>query len=269
MFDLFEKARNPRINADSGITLATRLALGADLSDEHIRAAVRKMTFARDEVTGVQQERDRFQPESLRAAMTPVATSFTSMHSALGAIAVLPEGGERSRRAAAALALLLPFGVAFASGDASGVHNGAQRAIARAGEDGLGAEIDALIGPEFLEAARRTTEQLGEVLGVGRAPVRAPSSTALQQKLGRLSRAIGHYLRAEAARVDEDDPASIARFVEVLGPVDAHREATRRRGASTEPESDGDPVPADPTDGPGADPTFDPTGPGGPFTPET
>lgn len=264
MFHLIDKARNPRINADSGVTLASRLILAADPTDAQIEEAVRNMTVARDDVTDVQQERDRFQPERIRTATAPLAIAFTSMHDALKAIAVLPTGGPRAKRAAAVLTRVLPNGATFTSGEGSTIHNAAKRAIERTEEDGVGEEIDALIGAEFRDAATRTTLQLGEVLGVGSEPLRVPSSTALQEKLGRLSRAIGRYLRIEAGRVDEEDPASIARFIDVIAPVEAHRDATKRRTPTDEPESDGDPTPAP---GGGTPGPLDPEAPGGPFEP--
>ena len=54
-----------------------------------------------------------------------------------------------------------------------------------------------------------------------------PSSTALAEALVRVSRAIGAYCRALMAETDQDDEASVARFMSAMAPIDAHRASSR------------------------------------------
>jgi hypothetical protein len=69
-----------------------------------------------------------------------------------------------------------------------------------------------------------------------REPRTIPSTTALQEALGRFGRAVGAYGRAMAATCDEDDPASVARFLKAMAPIDVHRAGARGNGESDAPE---------------------------------
>ena len=109
-----------------------------------------------------------------------------------------------------------------------------------------GAEIDALIGPEFLSSLRKRTLALGAAIGIGRQAVEAPDTTAMRDALWRFSRATSRYCRVLVAEVDEDDAASVSRFVRAVGPIDEYRASMRGSGASeaaNEPPREEEPAP--------------------------
>lgn len=132
-------------------------------------------------------------------------------------------------------------------------------------------EIADLTGPDFIRAARRGTDSLGDVFGVGDEARPVPSSTALQIQLREFSAAVAAYTRALAAAVDVDDDASLQRFVRAVAPIDQYREESRVRDGSDDesvtsaPAAPSADAPASPS-APMA-PELDPAAPGGPFDP--
>jgi hypothetical protein len=146
---------------------------------------------------------------------------------------------------------------------------------------GLAEEITSLTGPDIFPAAKQATVALGDALGVGETPRDQPASRALQHKLAQFSRKVSSYLRLLSASVDEENEASVQRFLKAVAPIDQYR---RARAGSEEEEivltppaeepagggtnTNGPTAPSTPTSGPSPGSETDPSvEPGGPFGP--
>ncbi|RZO62402.1 MAG: hypothetical protein EVA89_09200 [Sandaracinaceae bacterium] len=109
--------------------------------------------------------------------------------------------------------------------------------LQRIDDAGLAAELDALLGPEYLAYLRPAHEAYGRALGLGRDANDTPESDALRDNITSLSYAIAEYCRILVGQLVRGDEASEARFRRAVGPLAAHLEATaRRRAAGEEPE---------------------------------
>lgn len=105
-----------------------------------------------------------------------------------------------------------------------------EKRLKRIDDEGLGAELDALAGPEFLKEVRAAHKAYGLALGVTKAAPDAPE-VSLAEPLRALSRTIARYGVAVAGMVD-DDPGSLSAVRKALRPIDDHRNAQLVRRAS-------------------------------------
>ncbi|AKF09860.1 hypothetical protein [Sandaracinus amylolyticus] len=142
---------------------------------------------------------------------------------------------------------IFPEGAGFIRWDAHAAWSEGDRVLRVIAQKDLKSELDALIGTDFLQAAKKATTALREALGVGETPRETPSTTRLQHAMQRFSRALGRYARIVAADVDLDDAASVERFRKaVMVPFDQFRTRRTTSGEveSEEPETD---PPSEPT----------------------
>lgn len=181
-------------------------------------------------------ERDKTSPLQVRPQLQSCQSCWIAIAGALEAKTRVPaEISGAAAQASELLAGYFPDGTAFTRLDARGFWSEAQRRLERMQRDGDVTRLTQLVGKDLVLAARKTTADLGEAIGVGEATREpAPSSTALQETLFRFSRAVGRYGRLMAARVDEDDPGSVAEFRAAMAPIDEYR-ATRGKEAEDEP----------------------------------
>jgi hypothetical protein len=86
------------------------------------------------------------------------------------------------------------------------------------------------------------TAKLADTIGTGRADKTTPSSKALLEALNRFGRTVGKHVLVLAASVDEDDDASVERYLSAIQPIEAHRASMVRGGGGGEEEEEDDAV---------------------------
>lgn len=245
----------PRMNSTNAIVLAHRLVETAEADAAEERRVLDptqlrllgQVTRKVEGVKVVMRDRVLQKPEKLRPVVQPVTNVLIAMHGGLEAIARLPiDAGTRSKRAQRVLAIAFPEGTAFASGDAEAVWVAARHFLAIVDDQGLATEIGELIGPEFLELARHSVDALGTVLGVEKGARRLPGRSALSEALEKLGEAITRYSRQLVAELDEEDPASVERFLRLVAPLDAHRASYAGGGNAGDEDLDGEVDPLTP-----------------------
>ena len=235
-----------RVSAAFAKALAHALfyALPAD-ADEREKAAAQLVVERGEAIDRILNARQN--AGGSKAELAAFVACWGGMYDALVAKTRLP--GDRSPTASLAAKILdeifenkitfirLPAAAAWADGD---------RRYDRIVELGLEDEIASCIGGEYLPAAHRATVALGEAIGTAKARPDAPGRTALADALTLFTRAVRRYCRILAAKVEEDDAASVERFRKAVLPIDEYREGVRARGGSEE-DVDLDPAVTPPT----------------------
>lgn len=247
---------SPRIEADYALGLAAKLERAAPADIEpHERQALDGVVTHADMVAEVRTQRERFSAPKIAPYRFAVTTAFTSLHDALVAISNVDPGvSDHGTRARAVIAKLFPVGVTFVKAAALPVWSEAKRILRRVDEEELADEIDALVGAALLANARKATRELADAVGVGEHVTETPRPGTLRDKLFAFRRALGAYGRALAAKVRDDDPASVERFLAAVAPIDELRVTTAPSDDEDLDVDEEDDVDADvvvaPTDGP-------------------
>lgn len=239
--------RNVRSSSTLAPVLAARLHKAApeDLTPVQKKALKLVLTSA-DEVTSTQSERDRMAPGKLRPVLDAFSNDWTAFFEALAAKARVPSRvSDVGKRAAAIETSLFPDGVSFTQLPAESAWSEGKRRIGRIDEERLTGEVGELVGTEFLTAARQSTAALADAIGTGAAPRSTPSSTGLFDALAKFGRAVGRYGRLLAADCDEEEPASVDRFLRAVAPIDVHR-STMRGGGGGQDDTSEPPAPQAP-----------------------
>lgn len=241
--DVTSYVARPRMNTTNGIVLAYRLVEAAETESAAVggvldatqRRLLGQVVEKVEDVKLVQRDRALHKPQKLRPVVQPVTNVLVAMHGALESIARLPpETVERAKRAQQVIAIGFREGTSLVKGDAESIWVAASRFLSIVDERGLAGQIGELIGPEFLEVARRAVDGLGTALGVTKGARRLPDRAALAEALVSLGFAIARYARNLVAQLDEDDPESVARFLRLVAPLDAHRASYRSRGRAAD-----------------------------------
>lgn len=260
--DVQTYVRAPILSAWKAVVLGLRLILAApaDLS-ERSRAALEAVRAAIIAVQAIARQRQRASPESLKKYDTPLDSGWVGLRMSLEAVARLVDTPE-AERATKLLARVFPAGTGFVQLAYEQQWTESENLLTRIDEDGLEAEIVALVGPLFLPFIRAAHLAFGEALGLVSAPREMAETNALGEAVSEASFAISEYGRIMAGELDRADPASVERFKKAMAPLDAFR-ATHARGAPqggdveppVEPETDVDPeapippIPGGPTEG--------------------
>jgi hypothetical protein len=192
----------------------------------------------------------------IRPTLLEFGSAWVALYEALLAKSRLPVSlSDRGERASVLLGQIFPDGVSFVRRDAHAAWSDADRRLAHVVDLGLAREIDQVAGEEHLDVAQKTTDALGEALGVGKTRRETVKGSDLSDTVARFSREVARYARMMAASVDVTDAASINRFrAAVAEPIDALRS---RRGGPADAVEPVSPVAADATNA--APPTTQPT----------
>lgn len=216
-----------------------RNAAPADLSADE-KKALRTIEESAAQIQAIYAERDRVTKGRVRAVFDGFINYWSAMHEVLAGLARLDtQFGDVGERARALVGSYFPDAVSFVKLDAHAAWFEAQRRLDRMREEGQVEEIGALAGEPVFAAVRKGTAELGEAIGVGKTPRgELPSTTAMQEAVAKFSRAVGAYGRLLAAKVDEEDAASIERFRRAVAPMDEYRSMRSKGGAGEgeEPE---------------------------------
>lgn len=103
-------------------------------------------------------------------------------------------------------------------------------------EDGLGDELDALLGPHLLVALRACQARY-EAMVEARLSRDDRKSTDLARLRGKLQRAISRHCSAVLTLLDEDVPETLTQVLTALRPLEVHR-AQQPTGKPTRPSDD-------------------------------
>ena len=246
-FDPVPFIMETRFNGVSAVLVIDRLTLCVpdDLGPEE-KKAYRAMVAAKEEVERVRQERATKAPAKVRPAFAACTAAWGGASDVLAATAALPPdiGGDKAAKAGDMRDRLFPDGgVPKLALDAETAYVEARERLDRIEQQGLGAQLVGLVGREHVDAIHKTTDALGESLGVGKTARATPSTTAMQHALRDVSRTVARYARRLLGAVDEEDETSIERFTSALAPLADHRDATSRS-----PTPQDAPTPPAPTD---------------------
>ena len=231
-----------------------RNAAPPDIAVEE-KKALRVIESLAEQVQDVLTERDRFSGARVRPYRTAFINYWSALHDVLvGKARLGSEFGDQGERAQALLDTYFPEGVSFTLLDAYAAWFEAQRRLDRISDENQLQELEQIATAPMVQAIKKGTTELGEAIGVGKtARHEVPSATAVQETMAKFSRAVGAYARLLAAKVDEENPASIERFRRAVAPIDEYR-SMRGRGGSDEPE----PVEPDPTEPQPTEPAIEP-----------
>jgi len=252
-------ARRTKVTAQNASVLVKRMVLAApgDLSEDQ-RASLRDLGRANEVLDDAKHRKARLDPGTIRPQLNDSNAVWGGLSDSLAAAEKLPMS-KKAPRAAKLRATLFPDGPPYLQNDAETAYVEARDRLERIRREELGGELDAVLGPEFREAAEKTTAALGEAIGVGKTAKPPVSNAEVQEALVAISLALAFYVRKLLADLDETDPRSVQRFLAAVAPLDQHRASMRARGESDEGEEPSAPEePASPPDGP----------PDGPVTPD-
>ncbi|MBN8614062.1 MAG: hypothetical protein J0L92_25920 [Deltaproteobacteria bacterium] len=220
-------------------------AAPSDLSPVQ-REALRAVAERAQEVESLFLARERSVPPKLTEPRNRVLMAWSAMQAALLTLARVPDSVPERADAERLATLLLPAGIPFGRDSADVVWSESRRLLKRIEDEGMAASIDSLIHPAFLRAVRRSHDELGVATGLAPGvPLRAqPPRDTLAEAATRFASAVSRYARSLSLEVDEDDEASIHRFVHAMHVIDALRvSSTRRRN---EEDRDAGPAPRPP-----------------------
>jgi hypothetical protein len=226
--------RNVRANGPSALVLWARLQKVApkDITTDEKRA-LKILGQRAKEVREVQSERDRQSPAKLRPVLNSYVNGWSGLYEGLSAKARVPAVvSDAGLRAQAINDSLFPDGVSFTQLPAPSAWSEGERRLERLDAEGLESRIIELVGADLLSTVRVSTAALADAIGTGEADRITPSSTGLIEALARFGRAVSRYGRWLAANCDEEDPASVDRFMRAVAPIDAHRAAMGRSSGS-------------------------------------
>lgn len=256
-FDPVPFIMETRFNGVSAVLVIDRLALCApdDLGPVE-KKAFRVMVAAKEEVERVRQERATQPATKVRPMLIACTAAWGGVSDVVAATAALPDdiGGDRAQKARDVRDVLFPEGgVPNLAVDAETVYVEARERLDRLEKREMSAQLLAIVGREHVDAIHKTTEALGEALGVGKTARAVVNSTAMQDALRHAATAVARYARRLLGSLDEDDQRSVERFTSALAPLSDHRDAIGR--GATPGDATTTPTPATPAPATNGSPT--------------
>ena len=248
-----------RFNSVTAVMTIDRLALCVPkdaTADE--KKAVKAMIAARDTIEGVREDRATRQPSKLRPFLLRNNAAWAGLASVLAAKAGLsPDvAGDKPGRAEKLQSDLFPEdGGPELKTDAETSYVQARERVERIDREKLAHEISEIAGAEHLDEVRAATEALGEALGVGSKARTTPNGTAMPDALRGASKAVGVYGRKLVGHLDEDDEASVKRFVDALAPLAEYKASLARGTVDDSGDNAGDGTTATTPNSPATPPT--------------
>ena len=226
-----------RFSAADGIVLGMQLITAASGIDAP--RPRRALALMREEVVTHQDiTRGRLKPtgSALRTIAARLGSGYVGGRMILdGRMRITT--GEARKRVESLRMRLLPQGTKFVTGDFTEIWTTSDNLLRRVEEQGLEAEIEALVGASFLPFIREQHAAFGEALGVGEKAVDVPDGRAVSSQISVLAAAIAAYGRAMVGWVDTEDEDSVAAFQRAMAPLDRHRRTLGNGGRDEEPEA--------------------------------
>lgn len=233
-----------RVAADSaaGFTQQIFNAMPDD-ADHAEKKKADEMVGSGHDVQVVVQSRQRAAPATVRAVLIKVNSAWTGAIEICSGKARTPaEISDVGPKAQDLLDRFFVDGVPTTQSTALEAWTASTSTLERLDDEGLMRTFELLVGKEVVAHIRAATSELGEEIGTGDKKIEIPSPTALGDALARCGMKIAQYCRLLAAKVDEEDAASVKRFFDAVAPIDAYRASARGGGASTDGTDNPTPV---------------------------
>ncbi len=215
-------SRAPRCDAAGGVVLARQLfeAAPRDLTPRS-SDALTKVVTAGEKLERGMNERERASESRRRPALSKFGRGWGALEGRLASAAKLSDT-PTGARAGELHAMLFDGGLSFLVGDAETQYAESSRRLLFIADEGLTAEVEAIVGDGYLEVVRREHEALGRVIGIGTPLVRT-SSSIVHENLVDVQQAILWYCVQVVAESDLASDASVTRLRQALGPIDEWR----------------------------------------------
>lgn len=234
-----------RVTQDKAGMLAEQLHTQAprDLDAEE-KKALHAIQLEAAEIDEAVTARDRVSPAAVRPARNAVQSAWSGVYEIASAKMRLDPSSETSVSAKQIVDAFFPDGVPVAGRDAGDTYGISRRLIGRIEKEKLTKLLVAVAGDEMVEMLHTTTDALGEAIGAGdERPASTPPGSTVPDKLVRFGRKVGRYGRLLGAKVDEENPKSVQRFLDAVKPIDDLR-ASMRGGSGDDAQA---PTPTQPT----------------------
>ena len=155
-------------------------------------------------------------------------------------------GGDEGAEAERVNAILFPKGMAFLGFKYAEQWAEGEAALGRVAAEDLGASLDRLVGPRFVEQLRERHAAYGEALGITKAKPVPAEAASLVEPLRAARAALSTYIRTVVAGADNEDlDESVA--VAALAPLAQLRQTLRGKKKTTpEPAPEPEPAPVEP-----------------------
>lgn len=237
MADFNKYSARQRMDSTSGALVGIRLIKAAP-ADRSVRLSgaledVRGGTLG---IQAVREERSRLlRPESLKPLDKIFDGGWGGTFDMLRGLARFV-GSEKAVRAQRLLDTLLHEGAGFltSSYEAEWLHG--KTLLTRIDKEGFAEELTALTDEIVLPYITSATNALGDALGLGDEDVDHPVTASMLDALEAQITAVAAYVRILAGETDEKDPASVARFLKAVAPIDRLRAYHAARRTKTEEE---------------------------------
>ncbi len=236
--DLYQFLQLPRLNYANALSLMYALLAAAPKAPfPNVLKAVANLQMVADEHQSQWAERERQTAgvDTMAAVNLDrdLDSAWRATHSALESLARLSsERNPKAGKASALLAVLFPSGLAFLTLPFSEEWAHSGTILKRIDDEGLAAEIDQLVGPEFLAEVRFTHKAFGDAIG-RTAPLPAEQSRVDYRDLLRAAaEAIRAYSLQLIAAVRSEPALSEEVVRTALKPIEELRDANARRAAS-------------------------------------
>lgn len=254
-FDPTAYVRAPVITVSSGVSLAMALvdAHPKDASPA-AKKALKKLKTTAEAARDALAERNRvlgvFSEEDTRGLDNEADRIWGGFRMGLQALAMLPQDRyPKAHRAAELEAQLFGQGMEFLKADFPTQSINMSAILLRIQQDKLQAEIDALVGPDFLHAAREIQARYETMVSERLRRDKVTGQNFLEMTRG-IQAAIVNYATKLVAMADEDEPATIETVRVALLPIANFRAANARDTRATpaspaapaEPAADAQPV---------------------------
>ncbi len=248
--DLSPYLSSTNFSVQEGISLARALIASCPKgAPAAVKRAVEKLRRAADAaqtaLSARQREDNQVSEEDGRLLDQDIDAAWRGLRLALEGLASLsPARVPRARRAAALLTQLFDStGLSFLAESYSSQLTTMQALLQRIEEDKLEKEIDAVIGPEFLEEIREMLPRYERMVH-GMLNRRSGSSENLQNHRYTLSRLVLAYATAICSTVDEEEPETVEIAFRALAPLDNQRAAMAGRRSAGQDSAEPTPDPA-------------------------
>jgi hypothetical protein len=244
-FDPTAYVHAPVITASSGVSLAMALidAFPKDASPA-AKKALKKLKTTAEAARDALAERNRllgkFSEEDTRILDNEADRIWGGFRLSLQALAMLPQDRyPKAQRAAELEAQLFGQGMEFLKADFPTQSINMSAILLRIQQDKLQAEIDALVGPDFLHAAREIQPRYEAMVSERLRRDKATGQNFLEMTRG-LQAAIVNYATKLLAQADEDEPETIDTVRVALLPIANFRAANPRATPAT-PDTSAEP----------------------------
>jgi hypothetical protein len=231
-FDPTPYVRPPVLDVASGVALGIALLTGMPKSaPDGARKAARKLRKGVEELQSAWAASGRSSgPSERRPADIRVDKAWAALHARLDAYSSLPaDEHPNARRAGELVDIIYPEGLQFLTLPYAMEWAEGEKRLKLIDEEGIGAEIDALAGPEFLAEVRKAHKIYGEAIGVTK-PAGEEATVNLVDPLRSVGRAITEYaLQLIPLAAESSASADVVRGA--LRPIDEHRSDAAHRAA--------------------------------------